>query len=337
MRLRYGKWFKAFVLGLLVALGQLSEGQGAQVSLKSGDVLVGKLSPNIIRFDVKGQSYSFPLQDLEEWRAHRLVLTDGTMLTGARFLDQLLEVSTTNLGPLKVSSQEIVFLSFRVTPSSSTGSAVSIPTLSDFQKEAIKAISAITLQFVLIAVGVFSLAGTYLARSSGDVIRPLPSLFAAGGLLVLALSVIAGYFVHSGIIGQLESQRFSAYGPPTQWMAAAQLGLFVLGVSVFGAVVWRAAFTRGMEFRVHCRGAKRVTIVGTFNNWGNIAGRSRYRMYRRPFSFTWKTRLVLPSGTYEYLFLVETKGGIVLWLADPYCLRRVPNQYGGENCVLAVV
>lgn len=315
----------------MLLLACVTEAIGAEISTKSGDVLVGRINQDPLRFRVGGHFYTAALSDLREWRLQRLTFTDGSVLTAARFVDDALPMST-RFGTSRPSTDDIIAVSF----DQPAGATLQKGALSDVQKESIKAISGLTLQFVVMAIGAFSLAGTFLVRRPGDVIRPWPSLVTCVALVALAASVIMGYLVHGAIIGQLEGQRFSAYTSTVRGMAYGQLILFVLGGLMFMAVAWYAARTQGIEFFLDGTAAERVTVLGTFNNWGNVASRARYRLYRRPWSRRWRIRLVLPPGTHEYLFFVESDD-TPLWLTDPRCQIRVPNPFGGENCVVTVI
>ena len=72
--------------------------------------------------------------------------------------------------------------------------------------------------------------------------------------------------------------------------------------------------------------ATAVAIAGTFNDWRPEAtpmievGQGR-----------WRKELVLPPGTYEYLFVVDGR-----WLADPFARATTPNPFGGVNSVVTV-
>ncbi len=72
--------------------------------------------------------------------------------------------------------------------------------------------------------------------------------------------------------------------------------------------------------------ATAVAIAGTFNDWRPEAtpmvamGEGR-----------WLKELVLPPGTYEYLFVVDGR-----WLADPLAHATTPNPFGGVNSVVTV-
>ena len=72
--------------------------------------------------------------------------------------------------------------------------------------------------------------------------------------------------------------------------------------------------------------ATAVGIAGTFNDWRPEAtpmvdmGQGR-----------WLKELVLPAGTYEYLFVADGQ-----WLADPLAQATAPNPFGGVNSVVTV-
>ncbi len=72
--------------------------------------------------------------------------------------------------------------------------------------------------------------------------------------------------------------------------------------------------------------ANAVAIAGTFNDWRPEAtamiplGDGR-----------WRKELVLPPGTYEYLFVVDGQ-----WIPDPLAERTAPNPFGGANSVISV-
>ena len=72
--------------------------------------------------------------------------------------------------------------------------------------------------------------------------------------------------------------------------------------------------------------AEKVCVAGDFNHWR--AGDTRLR---RDETGTWKVKLSLEPGRYEYRFIVDTE-----WLDDPHAQVRVPNEFGSCNCVLVV-
>src|SRR5215472_4941748 len=72
--------------------------------------------------------------------------------------------------------------------------------------------------------------------------------------------------------------------------------------------------------------AKAVAIAGSFNDWRPEASHMVAVGDGR-----WLKELVLPPGTYEYLFLADGQ-----WLPDPLAKKTVLNPFGGVNSVLEV-
>lgn len=155
----------------------------AQIALKSGDVVVGDIQGPALEFTIGGAPLNFPIQDVEEWRAYHLRLSDGTVFVGAHFVGPTLEA----IGPRGrrvIAVNDIIALNMRLATTPVPVPASAAANLLDSQKESIKAVSAVTLQLIVIAVGVFTLAGTYLTRSAGDVVRPLPGVLGGFALLL---------------------------------------------------------------------------------------------------------------------------------------------------------
>jgi 1,4-alpha-glucan branching enzyme len=72
--------------------------------------------------------------------------------------------------------------------------------------------------------------------------------------------------------------------------------------------------------------AEAVSIAGSFNDWRPEASQMVAVGDGR-----WLKELVLPPGTYEYLFVADGE-----WVADPLAKRAVPNPFGGVNSVFEV-
>lgn len=73
--------------------------------------------------------------------------------------------------------------------------------------------------------------------------------------------------------------------------------------------------------------AAKVCIAGSFNGWNPVA------MPMSPAgNGAWLRALWLPSGTHEYLFVVDGA-----WVFDPNATDYVPNVFGGMNSVLEVL
>jgi hypothetical protein len=81
-----------------------------------------------------------------------------------------------------------------------------------------------------------------------------------------------------------------------------------------------------VRVKFHHPEAKVVAIAGTFNEW-----RPDITPMVAMGEGEWLKELVLPPGTYEYLFVADGT-----WLADPLASKEVPNAFGGMNSVLTV-
>ncbi|MCL6584812.1 MAG: isoamylase early set domain-containing protein [bacterium] len=71
--------------------------------------------------------------------------------------------------------------------------------------------------------------------------------------------------------------------------------------------------------------ANNVSLVGDFNNWDYTQSMKKDK------DGTWKAKLELEPGRYEYRLLVDGE-----WQNDPNCHNLVPNQFGTQNCILEV-
>jgi hypothetical protein len=72
--------------------------------------------------------------------------------------------------------------------------------------------------------------------------------------------------------------------------------------------------------------AHEVILTGEFTRWSPEGIR-----LRRGVGGQWGTVLRLPPGEYEYRLLIDGD-----WADHPGALKRIPNVYGGANCVLVV-
>ncbi|MFH0779004.1 MAG: hypothetical protein V2A71_10340 [Candidatus Eisenbacteria bacterium] len=69
-----------------------------------------------------------------------------------------------------------------------------------------------------------------------------------------------------------------------------------------------------------------VSIAGSFNNWDPAATPLRRK------NGVWVTILVLPPGSYEYMFVEDNKR----WVTDPLAVRTRDDGFGSANAVLDV-
>jgi 1,4-alpha-glucan branching enzyme len=81
-----------------------------------------------------------------------------------------------------------------------------------------------------------------------------------------------------------------------------------------------------VEFTIHAPEAKKVCIAGKFNAWNTSS-----TPMKKGKDGTWKTKLKLAPGQYEYKYFADGA-----WAADQSCAELVPNQFGTNNCVISV-
>jgi 1,4-alpha-glucan branching enzyme len=84
----------------------------------------------------------------------------------------------------------------------------------------------------------------------------------------------------------------------------------------------------GIHLVYYDRRARRVAVVGDFNDWDPEAHRMQNT---RP----WQWQLTLPSlppGRYHYKFLIDNEA----WVDDPENVEKEADGYGGFNAVLVV-
>lgn len=84
----------------------------------------------------------------------------------------------------------------------------------------------------------------------------------------------------------------------------------------------------GMRFSFYAPKAKRVMIVGEFNNWSTTAD----PLFDREGRGLWSIVLPLAAGRYEYKFLVDDEK----WTVDPQNPERAKDGFGGYNSVAIV-
>ena len=81
-----------------------------------------------------------------------------------------------------------------------------------------------------------------------------------------------------------------------------------------------------VTFSIVAPQARSVKLVGDFSGWEeNPVELKKLK------DGQWKATLSLAEGRHEYRYLVDGK-----WHDDPDCPIRVPNAFGGENCVRMV-
>lgn len=81
-----------------------------------------------------------------------------------------------------------------------------------------------------------------------------------------------------------------------------------------------------VQFVFHAPGARQVELVGDFTDWQ--AG--RILLEGPDAAGRWTTRVALPAGRHEYLFLVDGRS----WQTDPLAQVRRPDGFGNLNAVM---
>jgi 1,4-alpha-glucan branching enzyme len=81
-----------------------------------------------------------------------------------------------------------------------------------------------------------------------------------------------------------------------------------------------------VEFEIHAPEAGEVFLVGDFNDWNS----EDYRM-RRFKDGSWKKKVKLKPGSYQYRFVVDGE-----WWTDPANPERQKNEFGSENSVITI-
>jgi 1,4-alpha-glucan branching enzyme len=81
-----------------------------------------------------------------------------------------------------------------------------------------------------------------------------------------------------------------------------------------------------VEFTFRAPKARKVYIAGHFNAWNQNS-----TPMKKGKDGTWRIKLKLSPGKYEYKFFVDGE-----WASDQSCAELVPNPFGTTNCVISV-
>ena len=85
--------------------------------------------------------------------------------------------------------------------------------------------------------------------------------------------------------------------------------------------------TKETQFLLEAGEAKKVSLVGEFNNWNPDAD-----PMQRDANGTWTKKMKLSPGNFEYKFWVDGE-----WVHDPENLRNCPNCFGTQNSIAKVI
>jgi hypothetical protein len=119
------------------------------------------------------------------------------------------------------------------------------------------------------------------------------------------------------------------------WSLTLAAGFAAL--TLFAAVGGGVARGRGPDLREHegiaqfvgrFPDAQSVNVVGTFNDWR----RGSIPLEDQDHDGVWRAAVVLPAGTYEYMFVVDGER----WVPDHLAERLVADDFGRENSIVIV-
>lgn len=88
----------------------------------------------------------------------------------------------------------------------------------------------------------------------------------------------------------------------------------------------RLSSSKTTEFKFFAPQAKKVNLVGNFNNWNSNALAAK-----KDSKGNWAVKVNLKPGRYEYKFFVDGS-----WLNDPRCNSCVVNSFGTKNCTIEI-
>jgi 1,4-alpha-glucan branching enzyme len=88
----------------------------------------------------------------------------------------------------------------------------------------------------------------------------------------------------------------------------------------------RLCGSKKVEFKLYAPKAKKVSLVGSFNNWDTKALAAK-----KDSKGNWMAKASLKPGRHEYKFFVDGA-----WLNDPNCSTLVHNSFGSQNCITEV-
>ncbi len=113
--------------------------------------------------------------------------------------------------------------------------------------------------------------------------------------------------------------------PPALACAAAAvlITLYFAGGKPYTAGI---ADTIVVRFELHAPHAGQVELVGDFTSWQP----GRIHLEGPDQSGYWTTRIELPAGLHEYMFLIDGKE----WTADPQANAYRPDGFGNLNAIL---
>ncbi len=87
--------------------------------------------------------------------------------------------------------------------------------------------------------------------------------------------------------------------------------------------------SNALRFSLYAPQATSVALVGDFNGWGGTAEVS----LKPAGNGMWSVVIPLPSGRYQYAFLVDGRR----WVTDPRAEQHVSDDFGRQNAVVTIL
>jgi hypothetical protein len=141
---------------------------------------------------------------------------------------------------------------------------------------------------------------------------------AGGGAFVAAAGLVAAVWLRT-------PQREAQVAPITRDTASALASVAATGSRAVDA---RLAAYKYVQVVLRAPAARRVSVVGDFNEWDADSG----AMSRDPATGLWSRTLALRPGRHVYAFVVDDS----VWMRDPRSLVSADEDFGRPGSVLLV-
>lgn len=142
----------------------------------------------------------------------------------------------------------------------------------------------------------------------------------AAAVATVVLAFVGGWWIagHSGRPLDMPANDHARSGAVSTEVAPAAAGQHSVGGNGYRYI--RLAYVSDNP------SVRQVQVAGSFNSWDPSTTPMRGQ------DGVWSTILVLPPGSYEYMFVVDG----TQWLTDPLAVQTRDDGFGGTNAVLEV-
>lgn len=125
--------------------------------------------------------------------------------------------------------------------------------------------------------------------------------------------------------------RVISFWPRDRWIMPAFAGAaatLLVAAGIYLGLSKAFSDTVLVTFQIKAPEARKIELVGTFNDWepGQISLRKRND------KDTWTVSVRLNQGRHEYMFLVDGKH----WITDPSATFYRPDGFGKKNAVIEI-